>query len=113
MVSPLTHVFQSDPKLGKELANVKGFGEIDHSAWITGTQTCFHTGCSGACATRKTFQECPPTATVAPQRQSFCNTKAPNAVATFATRGSLKSCSIWRSEKREQEREKESFTKYF
>lgn len=75
MVSPLTNVFQTDPKLGKELANVKGFGEIDHSAWLTGgtgAQTC----CSGArpcvasgarpchCAARKTFPKRSPTPTV-------------------------------------------------
>ena len=89
------YVFESDPKLGK------GFGEIDHPPWLTGTQTCFHTGCSCAracaracsracaCARRKTFPNCFPTAAVAPKRQSLWYTKAPHAVATFATRGSL------------------------
>ena len=95
-VSPLTDVVESDPKLGKELANVKGFGEIDHPPWLTGTHTCFHTGCSCACdctcsscASRKTFPKCFPTATVAPQRRSLWYTQAPNAVATYSTRGSL------------------------
>ena len=49
-VSPLTDI-EGDSKLGKELANVKGFWEIDNPPWFTGgaTSTGFHTRGGGAC----------------------------------------------------------------